>query len=759
MIQHEARRKEEEAQGLHVMTHVHLLLLLCSSLSSAASASKSLVVSVRSSVLEQLGRETTLPCWLNPPQSAEALEVQWFRNDPLNTPILLYYNKKMYGIQDASYEGRALFGLKDAASGGLAAGDVSLKLLNVGIEDEGDYTCYVSSGQHSDRGSVSLNLTGTGTTPHLSMVWNEENLVNLSCGSEGWYPRPKLQWADHKQILTPKSLEYSKVSSGLVSVHSWVLVPSSSEVSCSVGLSDVDMKEARVRLEIPPPPDKQVVQSAPGLVAALVIFILLFLAALALLGWPYIKKRVFQKKGKSEGNQAEENIKLLPEVEKAALEEAKKHYVDTWTCLKDISILDHTTTMGLYMMTHVHLLLLLCSSLSSAAPASKSLVVSVRSSVLEQLGRETTLPCWLNPPQSAEALEVRWYRNDRFDTPIILYQNRKMSANKDASYVDRASFGLKDAASGGLAAGDVSMKLLNVGIEDEGDYICYVSSDQGYDRGSVSLKVTETGNTPLLSMVWAEQNLVNLSCGSEGWYPRPKLHWADQKQNLTPKSLEYSKVSSGLVSVHSWVLVPSSSEVSCSVGLSDVDMKEARVRLEIPPPPAKQVVQSAPGLVAVLVIFILLFLAALALLGWPYIKKRVFQKKGKSEGNQAEGNKKLLQEVTVEPTALEEAKKHQENMKRLEEVEKAALEEAKKHYVNIELEDKGNPHVTIRAGIIRDKNHPNGKAVTCLTAIRGTPGFTSGDPGTMTILKKIEQGACNDTGNDEGHKSLNLNFF
>ncbi|XP_053272058.1 butyrophilin subfamily 1 member A1 [Pleuronectes platessa] len=359
--------------------------------------------------------------------------------------------------------------------------------------------------------------------------------------------------------------------------------------------------------------------------------------------------------------------------------------------------------MGLYMMTHVHMLLLLCSSLSSAAPASKSLVVSVRSSVLEQLGRETTLPCWLNPPQSAEALEVRWYRNDRFDTPIILYQNRKMSANKDASYVDRASFGLKDAASGGLAAGDVSMKLLNVGIEDEGDYICYVSSDQGYDRGSVSLKVTETGNTPLLSMVWAEQNLVNLSCGSEGWYPRPKLHWADQKQNLTPKSLEYSKVSSGLVSVHSWVLVPSSSEVSCSVGLSDVDMKEARVRLEIPPPPAKQVVQSAPGLVAALVIFILLFLAALALLGWPYIKKRVFQKKGKSEGNQAEENMKLLQEV-----------------------EKAALEEAKKHYVNIELEDKGNPYITIKAGIFRDKKHPDVTAVTCLTAIRGTPGFTSG---------------------------------
>ncbi|XP_035004680.2 butyrophilin subfamily 1 member A1 [Hippoglossus stenolepis] len=355
--------------------------------------------------------------------------------------------------------------------------------------------------------------------------------------------------------------------------------------------------------------------------------------------------------------------------------------------------------MGLHVMTHVHLLLLLCSSLSSAAPVSKSLVVLVRSPVSEQLGRETTLPCWLNPPQSAEALEVRWYRNDHFDTPIILYQNKKMA--QESSYVGRASFGLKDAASGGLAAGDVSMKLLNVGIEDEGDYTCYVSSDQGYDRGSVTLKVTETGNTPLLSMVGAEENLVNLSCESEGWYPRPKLHWADHKHNLTPKSLEYGKVSSGLVSVHSWLLVPSSSEVSCSVGLSDMDTKEARVRLEIPPPAAKKVSGLVPGLV----VFIRILLAALALLGWLYIKKRVLRKKDKPESNQAEENMKLLQEVSVE---------------------KAALEEAKKHYVNIELEDKGNPYLTIKDGMLRDKKHPDLKAVTCLTAIRGTPGFTSG---------------------------------
>ncbi|XP_060951805.1 butyrophilin-like protein 8 [Limanda limanda] len=397
---------------------------------------------------------------------------------------------------------------------------------------------------------------------------------------------------------------------------------------------------------------------------------------------------------------------------------------------------------GLHVMTQVYLLLLLFSSLSSAAPVSKSFLVSVRPPVLEQLGREATLPCWLNPPQSAEALEVRWYRNHRFDTPIILYYNKKMYEIQDASYLGRASFGLKDAASGGLAAGDVSLKLLNVGIEDNGDYTCYVSSGQHSDRGSVSLNLTKTGTTPLLSMVWAEENLVNLSCESEGWYLRPKLHWVDQKQNLTPKSLEYGKVSSGLVSVHSWVLVPRSSEISCSVGLSDMDTKEARLRLEIPPQAAEKAKEEA------------LEEAKKQNENKRLLQEATVQKAALEEAKKQnetlklseKENKRLLQEATVQKAALEEAKKENETMKLLQEahkkllqkvtVEPTALEEAKKHYGNVELEDKRNPNVTIKDGIFRDNNYYDGKAVSCLTAIRGTPGFTSGQHYWEVSLEK-----------------------
>uniref|UniRef100_A0A8C9XV69 Ig-like domain-containing protein n=1 Tax=Sander lucioperca TaxID=283035 RepID=A0A8C9XV69_SANLU len=202
---------------------------------------------------------------------------------------------------------------------------------------------------------------------------------------------------------------------------------------------------------------------------------------------------------------------------------------------------------------------------------SGGLQVFVTTHVSVQRGHTTTLPCWLNPPQSAEGLEVRWFRPDHFESPIMFYrEERFQDSSQQASYMGRVSFGLKDAASGGLTAGDLSLRLQNATIEDAGDYTCYVSSDlsdQGYDRASVSLTVTGE----------SQDHMVNMSCESEGWYPEPSLRWSDQKQVLTPESLKYSKDSSGLLFVHSWLLVSSSTEVSCTVGISNKEPKEARV--------------------------------------------------------------------------------------------------------------------------------------------------------------------------------------
>ncbi|XP_074480084.1 butyrophilin subfamily 2 member A2-like isoform X2 [Sebastes fasciatus] len=354
--------------------------------------------------------------------------------------------------------------------------------------------------------------------------------------------------------------------------------------------------------------------------------------------------------------------------------------------------------MGALMM---FLVAALSASRCSAAPVSGSLEVLVSSPVSVRLGHTTTLPCWLNPPQSAESLEVSWYRGS-YSTPIMFYRAKQFeNASQEASYAGRVSFGLKDAASGGLTAGDVSLKLDNATIEDAGDYNCYVSSEQGYDRASVSVIVTEIGAPPLLSAVWKEDNMVNMSCESEGWYPEPSLRWSDQKQVLTPKSLKYSNGSSGLRSVHSWLLVSSSTEVSCSVGVSGEETKEARVRLENPLQP-----ESSGSSPAGWVAFALLLIAmVVALLGVLYFMKR--WKKAESGNDHAEENQPLLPKGVIQP---------------------AHLSKDSQIYANVTLDQKGNPYLKIKDGKLRDAqcDFPDGAKVTCLTAIKGTPGFSSG---------------------------------
>ncbi|XP_070849904.1 butyrophilin-like protein 3 [Chaetodon trifascialis] len=374
--------------------------------------------------------------------------------------------------------------------------------------------------------------------------------------------------------------------------------------------------------------------------------------------------------------------------------------------MKDSFALDFSTMGSLVVRTC--LMAALGASLCGAPPVSDNFLVLVKSSVSVRRGHTVTLPCWLSPPQSAESLEVQWYRVGR-DSPIALYRDKKFEyGSQEPSYAGRLSFGLKDAASGGLAAGDVSLQLANVTLEDAGLYTCYVSSDQGHDKGDVTLAVTETGSPPLLSAVWKENNMVNVSCESGGWYPEPTVLWSNQKQALTASSLKFSQDSSGLWSVHSWLLVSNSTEVSCSVGLSGEEAKEARLRLNSPPQPSKQDSGSSwAGWLA----FALLLIATLAALGYLFFKKRGKLKKGKAESDHAEETRKLLSKGVIEPTDLSTAKKH---------------------YVNVTLDQKGNRYLKIKGHILRDilrdgdGPFPDGQKVTCLTAVKGTPGFSSG---------------------------------
>uniref|UniRef100_A0A3B4BE57 Ig-like domain-containing protein n=1 Tax=Periophthalmus magnuspinnatus TaxID=409849 RepID=A0A3B4BE57_9GOBI len=219
-----------------------------------------------------------LPCWLSPQQSAEDMEVNWFHRDKFDAPIMQYKDKASVPLQ--TYSGRVSFGQKHASSTGLKEGDVTLKLEKVTVEDEGKYTCYVSSDKHHDRASFNLIVKQLGASPLLTPVVKENNQINMSCESDGWYPEPQLQWSSGNTPLTPEALVYRKASSGLFSVHSWMIVPSSSALSCSVGLPGEKLMQGKIDLNNIIPPKKE----------GWVLFAVTLIALIATLGYFLFKK-------------------------------------------------------------------------------------------------------------------------------------------------------------------------------------------------------------------------------------------------------------------------------------------------------------------------------------------------------------------------------------------------------------------------------------------------------------------------------------
>lgn len=340
-------------------------------------------------------------------------------------------------------------------------------------------------------------------------------------------------------------------------------------------------------------------------------------------------------------------------------------------------------------------------SLIQAFPVSENFVVSVILNVTVHTKHTATLPCWLSPQQSAEGMEVRWFYRDQFDTPVLLYKDKILNyASQSASYTGRVSFGQKDASSGGLTDGDVTLKLANVTLADAGEYTCYVSSDKDHDRASVNLIVTQTGGPPLLTAV-VKKNKVNVSCESSGWYPEPKVQWSNSSGLLTPKDLVYSKVSSGLVSVHSWLLVSSSSTVSCSVGLSGEEAREGRMRVETP---QSQAQEGSGSSMAGWLLFAVAAVVLLALLGLLCLRNH----RGKH---------------TRSDTANVEGESENLLPKDLLSVPDGA------NYVNVQLERSDNEFIVIKDNKVRDavrSAFPDGDEVTCLTAVRGTCGLSSG---------------------------------
>lgn len=83
--------------------------------------------------------------------------------------------------------------------------------------------------------------------------------------------------------------------------------------------------------------------------------------------------------------------------------------------------------------------------------------------------------------------EVRWYRTDKYATPILLYKKPQKDMGTplptDPQYEGRASL------FGTLESGVASLSIKNVTVADTGEYICYIQHDSWYEKGNVFIEV------------------------------------------------------------------------------------------------------------------------------------------------------------------------------------------------------------------------------------------------------------------------------
>ncbi|XP_071880945.1 butyrophilin subfamily 1 member A1-like isoform X2 [Anas platyrhynchos] len=242
------------------------------------------VVGPGHSVTATVGQDVVLPCHLSPQRDARSLEVRWIRAKFSETVHHYRNGEDLYREQMGAYAGRT-----ELARDGLSAGSLHLRITGLRPSDDGQYVCTVRDAHVYDEAIVELEVSATGTDPHLSLGGYEAGGVRVLCRSAGWYPLPQLLWRDARgQHLSSVSQTHSQDQEGLFEIEGAVIMTGSVEgpLSCVVRKSRLQ-QERESSLNIAAP----FFINAQPLIVVLVL-VLVFLAVSICLGVYLFRKQV-----------------------------------------------------------------------------------------------------------------------------------------------------------------------------------------------------------------------------------------------------------------------------------------------------------------------------------------------------------------------------------------------------------------------------------------------------------------------------------
>ncbi|XP_031234079.1 selection and upkeep of intraepithelial T-cells protein 2-like isoform X2 [Mastomys coucha] len=185
-------------------------------------------------------------------------------------------------------------------------------------------------------------------------------------------------------------------------------------------------------------------------------------------------------------------------------------------------------------------------------------VTGLQKPVLGTLGGSVELSCQLSPPQQAQHMEIRWFRN-RYTEPVYLYRNGKdLLGETTSKYVERTEL-LKDA----IEEGKVTLRIFKLTAEDDGSYHCVFKVGEFYEEHITEVKVTATSSDIYIRMQPPNIRGVMLECHSGGWFPQPHMEWRDNKGSVIPAtSKAHSQDENKLFNMSITLLIEASSHRS-----------------------------------------------------------------------------------------------------------------------------------------------------------------------------------------------------
>uniref|UniRef100_H3AD98 Ig-like domain-containing protein n=1 Tax=Latimeria chalumnae TaxID=7897 RepID=H3AD98_LATCH len=199
-------------------------------------------------------------------------------------------------------------------------------------------------------------------------------------------------------------------------------------------------------------------------------------------------------------------------------------------------------------------------------------------------GEDIILQCQLDPPIIATDMEVRWFTSD-FTNPVHLYRNKKDDYQvQNTAYRERTVLSKE-----GLVTGTISLSLRNIGFTDEGTFTCLVKSGTWDEESDIEVKVgvlafneseLELNGYELSGFYYG----IRLLCKSEGWYPKPEIHWTNENgENLTTLSNStIEQNAAGFFTVESHIKVIKGFEIIVSCVLKNRFPTTTKTSIKIP---------------------------------------------------------------------------------------------------------------------------------------------------------------------------------